>query len=330
MWIRPVGQRHHRRAAGLYRQYYSQYVRGGRSDDRGYLGLSAGLNVASWRVRHDGSVAGIARRLALSTGPAVRGDRHPVLEIRTAVGRDIFRWAVLRPGFVSRRARGQRRTHAARRTTQHVPTIRGTAQTNATVSVYQRGFLVHETTVAAGPFVIEDLQAASYGGDLRCASSRPMAKRAVSPCLCHDRRAVEVRRNALLDVAGAGHGLGLPQRRAGGVRRPGAARPEQSGYGIRGLALSGNYRSVLLGAVLNTEWGALAGDITAATAKLANEKHRAPAIDCHTARICPRRARISRCWHIAIRPAASSVSTRPSPSATSEVRSLLRCRRPAA
>ena len=48
----------------------------------------------------------------------------------------------------------------------YVPTIRGTAQTNATVSVYQRGFLVHETTVAAGPFVIEDLQAASYGGDL--------------------------------------------------------------------------------------------------------------------------------------------------------------------
>ena len=29
---------------------------------------------------------------------------------------------------------------------------------------------------------------------------------------------------------------------------------------------------MLLGAVLNTEWGALAGDITAATAKLANEK----------------------------------------------------------
>ena len=43
---------------GYTGNYYSQYVRGGRSDDRGYLGLSAGLNVASWRVRHDGSVAG--------------------------------------------------------------------------------------------------------------------------------------------------------------------------------------------------------------------------------------------------------------------------------
>ena len=42
---------------GYTGNYYSQYVRGGRSDDRGYLGLSAGLNVASWRVRHDGSVA---------------------------------------------------------------------------------------------------------------------------------------------------------------------------------------------------------------------------------------------------------------------------------
>ena len=32
---------------GYTGNYYSQYVRGGRSDDRGYLGLSAGLNVAS-------------------------------------------------------------------------------------------------------------------------------------------------------------------------------------------------------------------------------------------------------------------------------------------
>ena len=105
------------------------------------------------------------REKARAINGAGCGDRHPVLEIRAAVGRDIFRWAVLRSGFVSRRARGQRRTHAARRAaqlradhTRHRP--------DQCHGRHQRGFLVHETTVAAGPFVIEDLQAASYGGDL--------------------------------------------------------------------------------------------------------------------------------------------------------------------
>jgi outer membrane usher protein len=46
------------------------------------------------------------------------------------------------------------------------PVIRGIAQTNAKVSVRQNGNLVYETTVAPGAFVIDDLYATAYAGDL--------------------------------------------------------------------------------------------------------------------------------------------------------------------
>ena len=152
---------------GYTGNYYSQYVRGGRSDDRGYLGLSAGLNVASWRVRHDGSVVWGSRegsryqrgRLYAVTGiPSWKSEL--LLGETSSDGRyfDPVSFRGVRVASDERMLPDERRNY--------VPTIRGTAQTNATVSVYQRGFLVHETTVAAGPFVIEDLQAASYGGDL--------------------------------------------------------------------------------------------------------------------------------------------------------------------
>lgn len=259
---------------GYTGNYYSQYVRGGRSDDRGYLGLSAGLNVASWRVRHDGSVAWGSRegsryqrgRLYAVTGiPSWKSEL--LLGETSSDGRyfDPVSFRGVRVASDERMLPDERRNY--------VPTIRGTAQTNATVSVYQRGFLVHETTVAAGPFVIEDLQAASYGGDLevRVVEANGETRRFTVPFAT----TVE-----LLKSGETRYSMSLGQAMASGYRSGGPAVFEGlvrrglsnlvTAYG--GLALSGNYRSVLLGAVLNTEWGALAGDITAATAKLANEK----------------------------------------------------------
>ncbi|MGL6152961.1 MAG: fimbria/pilus outer membrane usher protein [Aeromonas sobria] len=46
------------------------------------------------------------------------------------------------------------------------PVIRGTAETNARVTVRQSGNLVYETSVAPGAFVIDDLYATGYAGDL--------------------------------------------------------------------------------------------------------------------------------------------------------------------
>jgi len=48
----------------------------------------------------------------------------------------------------------------------YAPTIRGVAQSNARVTVRQNGFLIYNTYVAPGPFVIDDLYPTSSGGDL--------------------------------------------------------------------------------------------------------------------------------------------------------------------
>ena len=48
----------------------------------------------------------------------------------------------------------------------YAPTIRGVAQTNARVTIRQNGYIIYNTYVAPGPFVIDDLYATASGGDL--------------------------------------------------------------------------------------------------------------------------------------------------------------------
>ena len=223
---------------GYTGNYYSQYVRGGRSDDRGYLGLSAGLNVASWRVRHDGSVAWGSRegsryqrgRLYAVTGiPSWKSEL--LLGETSSDGRyfDPVSFRGVRVASDERMLPDERRNY--------VPTIRGTAQTNATVSVYQRGFLVHETTVAAGPFVIEDLQAASYGGDLevRIVEANGETRRFTVPFAT----AVE-----LLKSGETRYSMSLGQAMASGYRSGGPAVFEGLRRGLSNLVTAyGGWRS---------------------------------------------------------------------------------------
>lgn len=49
----------------------------------------------------------------------------------------------------------------------YAPTVRGVANTNAQVSVRQNGYLIYQTNVSPGAFVINDLNPGSTGGDLQ-------------------------------------------------------------------------------------------------------------------------------------------------------------------
>jgi outer membrane usher protein len=44
--------------------------------------------------------------------------------------------------------------------------VRGTAQSNARVTIRQNGQVIYETNVSPGPFEIKDLYATGYGGNL--------------------------------------------------------------------------------------------------------------------------------------------------------------------
>ena len=160
-----VGQWHHCRAAGLYRQLLFA-VRARRTFRRPRLpGLERRAERRLWRVRHDGSVAWGSReglryqrgRLYAVTG--IPSWKSELLGETSSDGRYF-------DPVSFRGARGQRRTHAARRAAQLRADHTRHRPDQCHGQSHQRGFLVHETTVAAGPFVIEDLQAASYGGDL--------------------------------------------------------------------------------------------------------------------------------------------------------------------
>ncbi|ESE43197.1 fimbrial biogenesis outer membrane usher protein [Shewanella decolorationis S12] len=48
----------------------------------------------------------------------------------------------------------------------YAPVVRGLANSTAKVVIKQNGIAIYQTTVAAGPFVINDLYPTSYEGDL--------------------------------------------------------------------------------------------------------------------------------------------------------------------
>ena len=137
-----------------------------RGSDTSYLGLNAGVNVGAWRFRH---------RASISDGP--QGTRHNTLG--SYLQRDIPGWnsqLLLGQGntggelFESLAFTGVRAATDERMLPDslrgYAPTVQGIAEGNAVVTVRQNGSIIHETNVAPGPFVIDDLYPTSFGGDL--------------------------------------------------------------------------------------------------------------------------------------------------------------------
>jgi outer membrane usher protein len=138
------------------------------NDINAYLGLNLGLNVAGWRVRSQENVQWDERT----------GKKHWT-NVNTTATHDITAWkAQLTVGdsytqgivFDTTPFRGLTVYSDDRMLPDsqqgYAPTVRGTANTQARVEVRQNGNLLYQTTVAPGPFVVNDLYATGYGGDL--------------------------------------------------------------------------------------------------------------------------------------------------------------------
>jgi len=145
---------------------------GGMEQTSGFAGINAGLNLGAWRLRHDGNYN-------WQSGVDNLPSRHRYQSIATYARRDIAQWqAQLTLGdsftsgelFDSVGVRGVQLATDDRMLPEsqrgYAPTVRGVAETNARVSIRQNGMLLLETTVTPGPFVIDDLYATGYGGDL--------------------------------------------------------------------------------------------------------------------------------------------------------------------
>ncbi|WP_028631745.1 fimbria/pilus outer membrane usher protein [Pseudomonas parafulva] len=154
--------------ANLYRSRYG--FDGNGDSSYGYLGLNGGVNLGLWRLRHQSNYSyttfggnrlskwNSVRTYAQRAIPQWRseltvGDSYTEGNLFGSVG---FRGARL--------ASDDRMLPDSQR--QYAPQVRGTANSSARVVISQDGSKVHETTVAPGPFVIDDLYGTAYNGDL--------------------------------------------------------------------------------------------------------------------------------------------------------------------
>ncbi|GLQ49538.1 fimbria/pilus outer membrane usher protein [Dyella flava] len=148
--------------------FVSSHTAGPRSSTQSYLGLNAGVNLGEWHLRHQGSLQWNSRSSSKNyqnTATYVQRD-IPALKAQLMVG-DTFTSGQIADSI---RVRGVSLYSDPRMYPQsqqgYAPVVRGVAEGNARVAIRQNGYVIYETTVAPGPFEINDLFPTGYGGDL--------------------------------------------------------------------------------------------------------------------------------------------------------------------
>ncbi|SAL10195.1 fimbrial biogenesis outer membrane usher protein [Caballeronia telluris] len=235
----------------------------GLDSTQSYLGVNAGVNVGAWHFRHQSSVTS-------STGHATQLDniatyvQHDVEKLRAQVTLgDSYTTGEI---FDSVSFRGAQIATDDRMLPEslrgYAPVVRGTAESNARVTVRQNGQVLLETNVSPGPFEINDLYSTGYGGDLVVTVTEadgrtktftvPFASVAqlLRPGVTRfSATAGELRNNSLEDKPVFGQFT---------VQR--GLTNTVTAYG--GAVASTGYGAVNLGAALNTRVGAFSMDVT--------------------------------------------------------------------
>lgn len=244
---------------------------GGESASRTSGSLDAGLNLGAWRFRHNGyfsQVNGEAPVYSAGTSHAQREIRRWNAQLtlgEASTDGDLFNSV----GYLGANLRTDPRM-LPETANNYAPVVRGVAQTNARVTIRQAGHVVFETTVAPGPFEIDDLRNTSRGGDLEVEVTEAdgrvesfVVPYAAVPGLLRQgqqRSSVTVGqlRNEQTDA---------PMFAQATVRR--GVGSAVTAYG--GALVADGYAALLLGAAVNTRLGAFSGDVTFADTRLPGE-----------------------------------------------------------
>ncbi|QQZ38723.1 fimbrial biogenesis outer membrane usher protein [Pseudomonas sp. SK2] len=239
--------------------------------DSAYLGLNGGLNLGGWRLRHNGSMSWRSHQGSDYRALNNYAQRDvTALKSQLTVGESITSGEL----FDTLSYRGLQLASDDRMLPDslrgYAPVVRGIARTNARVVIRQGGNVLTETTVAPGAFVIDDLYATGYGGDLNV---------------------------SVLEADGSEQNFIVPYASVSQLLRPGSTRfsltagQTRDGYideqarllqgtlqyglnntftGFAGLQSSEDYLAVLSGLAFATPIGAMALDMTHAQTALAN------------------------------------------------------------
>jgi outer membrane usher protein len=236
---------------------------------QGYLGLNAGFNAGPWRFRHKGSLSSgqdsaryqsvqtsLQRAIVSLRSQLILGDAFTDGTVFDSIG---FRGVQL--------ASDDRMQPESQR--GYAPRVHGIANSNARVQIRQNGNLIYETTVAAGPFEIDDLYPTGYGGDLEVAVTEADGSVRVS------RVPYAAAVNALRPGV-TRYGVTAGQYRNAGLQsRPAMLQATvQHGFtnlvtGYGGIVVAEGYLAAAGGLALNTAYGAFGADLTHAGTRLA-------------------------------------------------------------
>lgn len=237
-----------------------------------YLGLRGGINWDVWRLRYrgtfnwnegrgwnyDNATTYVERAIVALRSKLVVGESNTDGQVFDSVG---FRGVML--------TSDDRMYEDARR--GYAPVVNGIANSNALVSVSQRGVRIYETTVPPGPFVIDDLYPTGTGGDLLVnikeadgsVRSFTVAYASITQLLRPG-----TTRYSLMAGRYANNAVSENPAIAMGTLRHGFSNLIT---GYSGVLAGDNYQSIAGGIALNTPFGALSSDITHARSTLRND-----------------------------------------------------------
>ncbi|CAI8892824.1 MULTISPECIES: fimbria/pilus outer membrane usher protein [Pseudomonas] len=227
-----------------------------------YVGLNTGLNLGDWHWRHNGSYS------QSKVGTGYQSSSTYVQREMSSLQSQLMVGEIYTPGelFDSVRLRGASLFSDDRMLpdsqTGFAPVVRGVAETNARVTVRQRGVLLDEVSVAPGPFVLNDLFPTGYGGDLTVTITEADGRQ----------REFIVPFAANANLLRPGHhrySLSIGQLDELGLRHPPTLMQATYQHGLSnlltgytGAVVGQDYNSQLLGTALNTPLGAVSFDLT--------------------------------------------------------------------
>lgn len=234
-----------------------------------YLGLNVGLNMGAWRLRQRSAISH-SRHGTTATVPSRYLQRDlPRWNSQLMLGQgntggqlfDSVAFTGLRVATDERMLPDSLRGYA--------PVVRGVAQGNARITIRQNGGILYETTVAPGPFAIDDLYPTSGGGDLEVTLTEAdgreerfsVAFSAVPQALREDSQSTSA---TVGQLRGIGNGL-EPLRFAEATFARGINNRLTL---LSGAQLADGYRAGLLGVALNSPIGAFGIDATRASMRL--------------------------------------------------------------
>ncbi|PJL42333.1 fimbrial assembly protein [Stenotrophomonas maltophilia] len=247
---------------------HSRQQSGGQERVHTSMTVDAGLNVGEWRLRHNGYLQHNAEGTNYSAGNTYLQRNLPKLSAQLLLG-DASTQGDMLPAV---NYRGVNISSDARMLPESqrefAPVVRGVAQTNARVTVRQRDHVIYETTVAPGPFEIDDLYGTGSSGDLEVEITEAdgRVERFVVPftampqLLRPGQQRYSLTAGQLRDDV-----LGNDPRFIEATLRRGLSN-RFTGYA--GATAAPGYNALVLGGAWNTPIGAISGDVTFSDARL--------------------------------------------------------------